>query len=119
MLYRVLIIALLLGCFCSIAQAQPAQQLTVKFNWTHDGQFTNGFRLYKGGSPGALLKVADIAGGSTRTFTYSGLEQFPVCFGISAIGPTGESAVMTKDQAGVDVCLGKPQAPGGFSFSVQ
>lgn len=117
MRFALALVALL--AFAAPAAAQPAQQLSVKFNWQHDGQYTSGFKLYKGSSPGALLKVVDIPGGSTRTYTYSALEQLPVCFGLSAVGPTGESAVITKDSTGADVCLGKPQAPTGFSFSVQ
>lgn len=103
----------------SIAVAQPLQNVKIDFSWQHDGQFTTGFRLYKGPTPGALVKAVDIPGGSAiRSYSYSAVDTLPECFGLSAYGPSGESAIMTKTPAGVDVCLGKPVAPTSFSFSV-
>lgn len=114
-----LILFLTLLATCSIAEAQT-QTVKVDFGWTHNGQYTTGFRLYKGPTPATLAKAVDIPGGSTvRTYLFTGTETLPVCFGLSAYGPSGESPVVSKTDAGVDVCLGKPGAPTSFTFSVQ
>jgi hypothetical protein len=110
---------LFLLLLATTVEAQPLQQVKVDFAWQHNGQFTTGFRLYKGASTATLVKAVDMPGGSTaRAYSYTGTDTLPVCFGLSAYGPSGESAVVSKTDTGVDVCLGKPGAPTSFSFSV-
>lgn len=107
-------IAILL--FASVAHAQTAP-IDIPFSWQSNGKNVTGFRLYKGTSPATFIKAADIVGATVRTYNFKSTEMLPICFGLSAYGAGGESAIVTKDNNGVDVCVGKPDSPSSFSFS--
>lgn len=71
----------------------------------------DGFRLYKGKNTSSLVKIADIAGGDTRQFTYQRTDTNAACYGLSAFNAEGESEITYKQDNGVNLCLGKPTAP--------
>lgn len=108
----------LLG-YVGFAYAQPMQSIKIDFSWAHNGEYTTGFRLYKGTSPNVFVKAVDIPGPTVRSYTFTSTENLPICFGMSAYGPSGESALITKTPGGVDVCVGKPAPLSSFLFSVQ
>ena len=116
---RKLFLTVLLLLLASSAESQTLTPVTVDLNWAHDGKNVTGFRIHKGSSVSSLSKAVDINGASVRTYRYTGNEALPVCIGISAVNQLGESPVVSKTDAGVDVCLGKPGAPTSFTFSVQ
>lgn len=101
--------------FCSTASAQPNQTVGVDFSWLHNGQYADGFRIYKGASPTTLAKLKDLPGADVRNYSHVAVETLPVCFGVSAYSIVGESALATKKPDGSDMCLGKPQSPTSFS----
>lgn len=111
-------ITILLSC-AYLVEAQPLQNIKVDFTWTHNGEFTTGYRLYKGPTPSTLVKAIDIPGNTVRTYSFTSVETLPICFGMSAFGPSGESSIVSSTTGGVNVCVGKPVPLSSFSFSVR
>lgn len=103
----------LLLAIALLPAAVQAQEVTIAWN---GHILAKKHTIYRGPAPTALVKVQD-TDELFYKFDYTGSEI--VCYGVSASNDFGESPIQTKTEAGEDVCVGKPMAPKGFSFSVQ
>jgi len=109
-------------CSLVLVSQAEAQTINIDFSWA---PVTNvkidGYKLYKGDSVdlSKMVAVATIPPESSK-YSYPWTDgDNTKCFSISAYNSFGESPKSAKDSAGRAMCVGKPLAPQGLSWSAQ
>lgn len=95
--------------------ATPALAQDINLKW-EAGLRAKKYNVYTGPAVNALVKQGET---SELHYSYKYTGEGLMCSGVSASNEFGESVIQTKTDTGEDICVGKPQAPKGFSFTVQ